>query len=127
MYFRYPKRVLIGDNVSINRGCEFYPSFYNKKAIIKLGNNIRIGPGTKFLTAGHDHTRINLPDIAEKIEIKDNVWIGANCSILKGVTIEEGAVIASGSVVVRNVPRYKIFGGVPSREIKTRHIKNDQI
>ena len=84
MYFRYPKRVLIGDNVSINRGCEFYPSFYNKKAIIKLGNNIRIGPGTKFLTAGHDHTRINLPDIAEKIEIKDNVWIGANCSILKG-------------------------------------------
>lgn len=122
VYFRYPFKVSLGNDVSINRGCEFYPSFYHKKANIILGNNIRIGPGVKFLAAGHDTTKLNLPDTANKIEIKNNVWIGANCSILQGVTIEEGAVIAAGSVVTKEVPPFKIYGGAPAKEIKDRVI-----
>ena len=122
VYFRYPGKVSIGNSVSVNRGCEFYPSFYHKDAIIILGNNIRIGPGVKFLAAGHDHTKLNLPDTAGKIQIKNNVLIGANCSILQGVTIEEGAIIAAGSIVSKSVPKYKIYGGVPAKEIKERDI-----
>ena len=122
VYFRYPHKVSIGNGVSVNRGCEFYPSFYHKDAVIILGNNIRIGPGVKFLAAGHDHTKLNLPDTAGRIEIKNNVWIGANCSILQGVTIEEGAIIAAGSVVSKNALKYKIYGGIPAKEIKDRVI-----
>lgn len=127
VYFRYPQRVKIGNDVSINRGCEFYPSFYNKNAIIELGNNIRLGPGSKFLAAGHDHTKLNLPDTSDKITVKDNVWIGANCLILPGVIIGEGAIIAAGSVVNKDVPDYKIYGGIPAKEIKDRIITDDKI
>lgn len=123
VYFRYPNRVIIGNDVSINRGCEFYPSFYNKKATIQLGNNIRIGPGVKFFTAGHDYKSIQLPDISKKIEIKDNVWIGANSSILKGVKIGEGAVIAAGSIVTKSIPPYEIYGGIPAKKLKNRDLE----
>lgn len=120
VYFRYPHRVRIGNNVSINRGCSFYPSWYDKDAEIVLGNNIRLGPNVCFLAAGHDHTQLHLPDLAARIEVGDNVWIGANCSILQGVRIGEGAIVAAGSVVNKDIPPYKIYGGVPAKEIKDR-------
>ena len=53
-----------------------------------------------------------------KIVIEDKVWIGFNSIILKGVTIGEGAVIAAGSVVVRDVPPYTLVGGVPAKVLK---------
>lgn len=123
VYFRYPNRVKIGSDVSINRGCEFYPSFYNRDATIELGNNIRLGPSIKFLAAGHDYKEINLPNISAKIIVKDNVWIGANCSILKGITIGEGAIVAAGSVVTKDVGPYEIHGGIPAKKIKERKIQ----
>ena len=122
VYFRYPNRVRIGSHVSINRGCAFYPSWYHKEAEIVLGNNIRLGPNVSFLAAGHDHTRLDLPDTAGRITVGDNVWIGANCSILQGVNIGEGAIVAAGSVVTKDVPPYKIYGGVPAKEIKDRTV-----
>ena len=123
VYFRYPKRIIIGNDVSINRGCEFYPSFYNKKATIELGNNIRIGPGVKFFAAGHDYKSIQLPDTSKKIQINDNVWIGANSSILQGVSIGEGAVIAAGSIVTKNIPPYEVYGGINAKKIKKRDLE----
>lgn len=56
-----------------------------------------------------------------KIEIKDKVWVGFNCIILKGVTIGEGAVVASGSVVTKDVPDYTLVAGNPANVIK--HLK----
>jgi maltose O-acetyltransferase len=126
VYFRYPQRVRIGSHVSINRGCAFYPSWYHKDAEIVLGSNIRLGPGVSFMAAGHDHTRLDLPDTAARIEVGDNVWIGANCSILQGVHIGEGAIVAAGSVVTKNIPPYKIYGGIPAKEIKDRVLQEDQ-
>ena len=120
VYMRYPRKVFVGNNVSINRGCSFYPSWHDKKATITLGNNIRLGPNVSFLTAGHDHTNLSLPDVAAPIVVGDNVWIGANVSVLQGVTIGEGAIIAAGSVVVKSVPPYKIYAGIPAKEIKDR-------
>ncbi|MBL4652457.1 MAG: acyltransferase [Flavobacteriales bacterium] len=127
VYFRYPSKVKIGNDVSVNRGCEFYPSFYNKEAIIELGNNIRLGPSVKFLAAGHDHMKIDLPDVSAKIVIGDNVWIGANSTILQGVTIGNGAIVAGGSVVNKNIPEFKIYGGIPAKEIKDRVLEDDTI
>ncbi len=122
VYFRYPNRVSVGNDVSVNRGCSFYPSYHFKEAEIVLGNNIRLGPNVSFLAAGHDHTRLDLPDIAARIEVKDHVWIGANATILQGVTIGEGAIIAAGSVVNKDVPAYQIYGGVPAKFIKEREV-----
>ena len=58
------------------------------------------------------------------IIIKNDVWIGANCIILDGITIENGAVIAAGSVVTKNVPAYAIVGGNPAKIIKYRFSKD---
>lgn len=127
VYFRYPNRVSIGNDVSVNRGCSFYPSYHFKEAEIILGNNIRLGPNVCFLAAGHDHTKINLPDTAARIEVKDNVWIGANTSILQGVTIGEGAIIAAGSVVNKDVSPYQICGGIPAKYLKDREICQNEL
>ena len=54
------------------------------------------------------------------IEIHDRAWIGSRVLILKGVTIGEGAVVAAGSVVTRNVPPFTIVGGNPARVIRER-------
>jgi maltose O-acetyltransferase len=53
------------------------------------------------------------------IIIEDDVWIATRATILKGVHIGKGAVVAAGAVVTRNVPAYSIVGGVPARVIKT--------
>lgn len=123
VYFRYPGKISIGDDVSINRGCSFYASYHFKEGTISLGNNIRIGPNVTFFAAGHDYTKINLPDNAAGIIIKDNVWIGGNSTIIQGITIGEGAIIAAGSVVTKDVPPYQIFGGVPAKIIKERKLQ----
>lgn len=51
--------------------------------------------------------------------IDDNVWIRANSTILQGVTIGNGAVIAAGAVVTKDVPAHEIWGGAPARKIKS--------
>lgn len=50
--------------------------------------------------------------------IKDNAWIGMSAIILKGVTVGEGAIVAAGSVVTKDVPPHTIVAGVPARVIK---------
>jgi len=57
--------------------------------------------------------------ISKEIIIKDKAWIGFNVIILKGVTIGEGAIVASGSVVTKDVPDFTLVGGNPARIIKS--------
>jgi acetyltransferase-like isoleucine patch superfamily enzyme len=52
--------------------------------------------------------------------IHDNVWIGTRATILKGVTIGEGAIVAAGAVVTKNVPPHTLVGGVPAKIIKEK-------
>lgn len=78
--------------------------------IISANHNIPIGKGMIF-GSGHDKT---------KVTIGCDVWIGANSIILPGVTIGEGAVIAAGSVVNKDVEPYTIVGGIPAKKIKDR-------
>lgn len=121
-YWRYPSKIIIGDNVSINRGCEFYPSFFIKDTYIKLGNNVVIGPNAVFHSATHDYKRLNLPNSSRSIIVKDNVWIGGNSIILPGVTIGEGTIIGAGSIVSKDIPPWSVVVGNPAKTIRRREI-----
>ncbi len=60
--------------------------------------------------------------MTEPIHIGKNVWIGANATILPGVSIGDGAIIAAGAVVSKDVPENSVVGGVPARKIKSINI-----
>jgi acetyltransferase-like isoleucine patch superfamily enzyme len=81
-----------------------------------------IASGCKFIDHNHGVAKSELtrlqPQAEEEIVIGNNVWIGCNSVILKGVTVGEGAVIAAGSVVTKDVLTNTIVGGVPARLIK---------
>jgi maltose O-acetyltransferase len=125
VYVRYPSKVSLGDYVSINRGCQLYPSWGKvSKGIITLGNHVRVGPSCAFFAAGHDSRDIGLSATNGAITIGDHVWIGGNSTILQGVTIGEGAIVAAGSVVTKDVEPYTIVGGVPAKFIKPRKLKD---
>jgi len=92
---------------------------------VVIGEYFHVGRGLTIFSTNHNYlhgTRIpydNVP-IDGPVEIGDFVWCGANVTIMPGVTIGEGAVIAGGSVVTRNVPRMAVVGGNPARVIKYR-------
>jgi acetyltransferase-like isoleucine patch superfamily enzyme len=119
-YFRYPRRISLGSNVSINRGCSFYASYYCREAEIIIKDNVTLAPYVSIFTASHDYRTLDLPDIGKRVVINNDVWIGANSIILPGVEIGEGAVIGAGSVVTKDIPRYSIAVGNPARVIKQR-------
>lgn len=66
-----------------------------------------------------------LPENDLPIVIEDDVWCGANVTILKGVTIGHGSVVAAGAVVTKSFPPYSIIGGVPAKLIKMRFDNED--
>ena len=91
-------------------------------AKVKIGNHVFIAPNCCISTAGHpiDHTQRNQGlEFAYPIDIEDNVWIGANVSILPGVTIGENSIIGAGSVVTKNIPKNTIAVGSPCKVIRS--------
>lgn len=119
-YFRYPHQICIGDNVSINRNCSIYGSYYNKDIRIIIGNNVALGPEIIIFAASHNYHDLGLPDYGKSVYIGDFVWIGGGAIILPGVSIGEGAVIGAGSVVTKDIPPWSIAVGNPAKVIKKR-------
>lgn len=74
---------------------------------------------SKFGVA-HEDTNIRNERFAKPVEIGNDVWIGANCTILRGVKIGDEAVIAANAVVTKDVPPYAIVAGVPAKVLKFR-------
>ena len=83
-----------------------------------------VGPQTIIWTQSHRYRkgteiyRQGMDDLP--IVIGNDVWIAAHCTILKGVVIGDGAVVAAGSVVTHDVPPYTVVAGVPARVLKCR-------
>ncbi len=111
----YGKNTCIGSNVFINFNC----------IILDLGgvtidDNVMIAPNVSILSEGHPVSPQERQTLtASKIHIKKNVWIGANATILQGVTLGENSVVASGAVVSKNVPNNVIVAGIPAKIINT--------
>lgn len=92
---------------------------------VEIGERALIGYRTQIISANHSIPPIGEPfpisgDAKAKVTIEKDVWIGANCVITPGVTIGEGAVVAAGSVVTKDVAPNAIVGGVPAKLIKMR-------
>lgn len=115
--FMYPKNITIGDNSVINtkvlldgRGGE-----------LKIGRNVDIAREVNIWTLEHDINDENHMTKGGEVIIEDYVWIASRATILPGVKIGRGAVVASGAVVTKDVPTMSIVGGVPAKVIGQRN------
>lgn len=105
----------IGDRVFINHNCSITCA-----EKITIGNCCNIA--NNVVIVDHDH-KLGTQGVVDGLEsasvhIGMNVWIGANSTILKGVSIGDGAVIAAGAVVNQNVPVHEMWGGIPAKKIR---------
>jgi len=96
---------------------------------ISIGSNVMIAQMVTIRDTDHVYEDITRPMVSQGIStnpvvIEDDVWIGHGVTILKGVNIGRGSIIAAGAVVTKNVPSYSIVGGVPAREISRRISKD---
>lgn len=111
--------IKIGDRVFIGHSCDFVSSLR-----ITIGDDCLIASKCTFNDTGHEHDRalkVNEQPVTQgEIIIHDDVWIGTNSVILRGVTIGKGAVIGAGSVVNKSIPEYQVWAGVPARFIRNR-------
>lgn len=115
-YCDYGYNIEIGENFYANVNCTILDG-----AKVRFGDNVFIAPGCGFYTAGHPldaEQRNKGLEYAYPITIGNNVWIGAQCSILPGVTIGDNTVIGAGSVVTRDIPANVVAVGNPCRVIK---------
>lgn len=136
----------VSDGTSIPKGSVFYCT----QAPLTIGKKVIFGPRPTIITGDHridiigkyiiDVTDEEKKSLRVKVEglkinddgsingspydlpvvIEDDVWLGANVTILKGVTIGRGSVVAAGAVVTRSCPPYSIIGGVPAKVLKMR-------
>lgn len=119
---RYTPSICVGNNVSIGE----YSHITAINSIV-IGDNVLTGRRVTITDNSHgDNTwkDLNIPPIERDlfskgpVIIEDNVWIGDKVSIMPGVVIGKGSVIAANSVVTRNVQPYSIVGGMPAKKLR---------
>lgn len=122
----YAMLLTYGGNISIGRHCTVNP--YNilyGHGGLTIGDRVRIAAHCVIIPAQHRFNQSDTPIheqgiSAKGIFIEDDVWIGANCTILDGVRIGRGSVIGAGSVVTKSIEPNSVAVGVPARVIRTR-------
>ena len=108
------KNTKIGKRVFVNAGCQF-----QDQGGITIGGDVLVGPQTIIATLNHDPD----PDkrggmFAKPVVICEKVWLGARVTICPGVTIGDGAIVAAGAVVTKDVQPRTVVAGVPAKVIK---------
>jgi maltose O-acetyltransferase len=110
------ERLMVGNECLISWGC-----YLDLQGMVQIGDRVGLSPQVAVITSMHGvgspHNRVGQME-AQPVRIENGVWLGTRCTILPGVTIHEGAVIAAGAVVTKDVPAHTIAGGVPARVIK---------
>lgn len=116
LHVDYGKHINLGKNVYCNMDCMFLDVNF-----INIGDNVMVGPRVGFYTAGHPidaEIRNTYLEFGAPITIGNNVWIGAQATILPGVSIGENTIVAAGAVVTKDVPANVIVGGNPAKVIR---------
>ncbi len=109
----HPQSISCGDGCVFNAGV-----FMDAKGGIEMGNGVLMANGSRLITGFIDPRQKNRIHIRKPIKIGNDVWILTNAIITQGVTIGDGAVIAAGSVVTKDLPGGWIYGGIPAKPIK---------
>ncbi len=113
-YTDFGKNIHLGKDVFINACCHF-----QDHGGVYIGDGCQIGHNVVFATLNHylepERRKITYP---APIVLEENVWVGAQATILQGVTIGRNAVVAAGAVVTHDVPAGTVVGGVPARVIR---------
>ncbi len=115
-YVDYGINVSVGDNFYTNHNCTILDG-----GKVTFGDNVFIAPNCVFSTAGHAidaEQRVKGLEIALPITVGDNVWIGANVTVLPGVTIGSNTIIGAGSTVNKDIPEGVIAAGTPCKVIR---------
>lgn len=114
--------IVIEDNVSIGEGAHITAT-----TLIHIGKNVLTGKKVLITDNAHGESSAELLDIAPikrplyskgSVYIEDNVWIGEKASIMPGVRIGKGSIIAANSVVTKDIPPYCVAAGIPAKVIK---------
>lgn len=116
------RTTILGKNINFN-GMEIGGS-----GKVVIGDNFHSGRYCLMITDNHNYGGNSIPYdnsyISKDIIIKENVWLGDRVIILGGITIEEGAIIQAGSVVVKSIPKCAIAGGHPAKVFKYRNVEH---
>lgn len=102
------------------------------RAEVSIGSDVMMGPRVTIYGRDHNVDRTDIPMMDQgmgsfvPIVIEDDVWIGANATILKGVRISRGSIVGSGAVVTKDVPPYSIVGGNPAKIIRSRLVASSE-
>ena len=117
-----PAGIEIGDHCIIGEYCQLdgRADRVGEGPGLKFGDNINVGGYCTFIAGGHDPESPEFAGIIKKTFVEDRAWITMNCTVLAGVTIGEGAVVAPLSLVNRDVAPYTMVGGVPAKYLKER-------
>lgn len=124
--FKGLENIYINDDVRIAR----YAVIYTTRAKVYIGSKVDIAPYIKIITGNHhvkcighfmfDGDYNKSKDDDKDVVIEGDSWFGINVTILAGVTIGRGSVIAAGAVVTKSCPPYSIIGGVPAKILNFR-------
>lgn len=117
--FFYPGNIKIGEGTIIGDN-----AFLDGRDKLIIGNNVDIASSVMIYNSEHDINSEDFGAILAPVVIEDYVFIGPRVTILPGVKIGKGAVIAAGAVVIKDVKEFAIVGGVPAQLIDERKIKD---
>lgn len=108
--------ISIGHHSVVNQHC-----YLDGRGGLIIGDNVNVSSHVILVAGSHDvQDGENFAGSIRPIEVQSYAWLGTRCTVLPGVRIGEGAVVAAGAVVTRSVEPYAIVAGVPARKIGTR-------
>ena len=115
-HIRSPNKIIVGDGSVIGHGVTL-----DGRRNITIGRNVNISTDVMIWTLQHDYDDSGFKLSGGEVVVGDFVWISVRAIILPNVTIGEGAVVAAGAVVTKNVEPYTVVGGVPAKIISRRN------
>lgn len=113
--------LIVGDHSNIGPG-----AYIGCSGLITIGKNVMMSPGVSIYAENHNFSDASIPMKDQGVNVSfvnihDDCWIASNSTILAGVTIGKGSVVAAGSVVTKDVPPYSVVAGSPATIIKSRN------
>lgn len=114
-WFNAPRNFVMGHNSVVNDKCRL-----DNRGGLTIGNFVSISSETAILTADHDPNSSTFAGRKSPVVLQDYVFVGTRATILPGVNVGKGGVIAAGAVVTKDVPEFTIVGGVPAKPIGKR-------